>query len=479
MPQDARLPFLACPARPPMKPGISQSLPADQYPPGSWQYYLRAGQKCLAAGRSEAALPPLLAANRLRPGHAPVQQSLGAAFLRTGAPDLALAWFDQLLSLNPVDGRALHGRGLALHALMDRPAALAAFRQSVDCHPDAWQSWGSLADITPDEDERIGAIQCAADALLRLCGSGQNRPRNFADCAKALLDARRGPEAVALIRRNAAKFEDAGAVHDQLARAFYETGNYRAALKSKQSALSLGQHDFSASPSPPAFSPVAAARALCGIAEILDAAGLRYFLAAGTLLGVHRSGAPLVHDRDIDVGVLADGGDGPDLARVIREHPDLLLDRRARPGDRYFALTFQAIAVDIFLYEPCDGGLQCGLGRLSGDVAWRFTSFDVRTAGFQGRQWPIPDDPERYLTETYGPRWRTPDTGFASVLSSPALFEVDPYVRAYYALSRAHTCRLTGDPAKARALLRQSPVHVDLPGQYEPFPSTDNDAEDA
>ena len=126
-----------------MKSGISQSLAAGQYPPRSWQHYLRAGQKCLATGRSEDALPPLLAANRLHPGHAPVLQSLGAAFLRTGAPDLALAWFDQLLSLNPVDGRALHGRGLALHALMDGPAALAAFRQSVACQPDAWQSWGS------------------------------------------------------------------------------------------------------------------------------------------------------------------------------------------------------------------------------------------------------------------------------------------------------------------------------------------------
>lgn len=462
-----------------MKPGISHSLPAGQYPRGSWQRYLRAGQKCLATGRSEAALPPLLAANRLHPGHAPVLQSLGAAFLRTGQPDLALAWFDQLLSLNPADGRALHGRGLALHALMDRPAALAAFRQSVACHPDAWQSWESLADITPDEDERIGAVQYAADARLRQCGSRQNRPRNFADCAKALLDARRGPEAVAFIRRNAARFEDEGAAHDQLARAFYETGHYRAALRHKQSALSLGQHDFSSRPAPLPFSPDAATRALGGIAEILDAARLRYFLAAGTLLGFHRSGAPLVHDRDIDVGVLADKGDGPDLARVIREHPGLLLDRRARPGDRYFSLTFQAIAVDIFLYEPCDGGLQCGLGRLAGDVAWRFTSFDIKAADFQGRTWTIPDDPERYLTETYGPRWRTPDTGFASVLSSPALFEVDPDVRAYYALSRAHTCRLLGDPAKARALLRQSPVHVDLPGQHAAFPPTDNDAEDA
>ena len=463
MPQGALLPLRARSGKNPMKPVVSQSPAADRNPPRCWQNHLRAGWRLLAAGRPDDALPCLVAANRLCPRHVPVLSALGAALLRSGEPGPALACFDQLVRRDPADGRAHHGRGLALHALADRAAALVAFRQCVTCLPDGWRAWQSLADITPDEDERIDAIQRAADSRLRLCSGGLGRPRDYADCVKALLDARRGHEAVAFIRHNAPRFGAAAAVHDQLSHALYETGQYRAALMHKQSALSRGRPDRSCSLAPTAFGPGAALRALAGIAEILDAAGLRHFLAAGTLLGVHRSGRPLAHDRDIDVGVLADGKDGPDLARVIREHPGLLLARGARPGDRYFALTFRNIAVDMFLYEPCGDGLQCGLGRLTGDVAWRFTRFTVKSAVFEGRTWNIPDHPERYLAETYGPRWRIPDPDFASVLSSPALYAVDPHVRALYALSRAYTCRLKGNEARARALLSQSPLPVVLP----------------
>jgi len=308
---------------------------------------------------------------------------------------------------------------------------------------------------------------------------------------RSLLDARRGHEAVEFIGRNTARFHDRSTAHDWLARASYETGDYREALRQKQYALSPGQHGLADGPSSPSFSPDAAARALCGIGKILEAAGISWFLAAGTLLGFYRDGAPLAHDRDVDIGVLADAVGGPDLAGVIREHPALLLDRRARPGDRYFPLTFEGIAVDIFLYEPGDGALHCGLGRLVGDVAWRFTSFGLKAADFQGQTCNIPDDPDRYLDETYGYGWQMPDTGYASALSSPALCDVDPYVRAYYALARALKARLSGDEAKVRALLRQSPVRVGLPdlaaggvppagaGLETNFHATENGEEDA
>lgn len=40
----------------------------------------------------------------------------------------------------------------------------------------------------------------------------------------------------------------------------------------------------------------------------------------------------------------------------------------------------------------------------------------------------MPTNAERYLEETYGLDWRKPDKGFASVISSPALYDVDPYI---------------------------------------------------
>ncbi|WP_430401953.1 tetratricopeptide repeat protein [Hyphomonas sp.] len=455
-----------------MKARTAESDAERQALAATWQACLQAGQRCLAAGRPDDAIPHLRLANYLQPGHVPIVLTLAIAWLRAGHADKALACFDEGLCLDPAELQAQHGRGLALDALDEREEALAAFRAVTAASRDAWPSWQSIADITPDEAERIHAIDQAADALVRLCTSGQPAARLFTTCTAALLDAHRGRVAATFIADNASRFPDAATVHDCLARARYETGDFREAFRQKQGAVS--QRGGQEPERPPArFSPDAAVGALRGIGEILDAAGIPFFLAAGTLLGFYRSGQPLPYDRDVDIGILAGPDQLIDIARTIRDHSGLMLARRARPGDRYFALTFKGIGVDTFLYEPSGDALHCRLGRLAGDVAWRFTPFRLKTASFNGATWPIPDNPERYLAETYGPGWQKPDQGFASVISSPALYQVDPYTRAYYAISRADKALRQGDSVKAGALLRQSPVRVALarPGDEGRLPA--------
>ncbi|WP_373008585.1 hypothetical protein [Hyphomonas sp.] len=460
----------------PRTAGSDQERPAMA---ATWQECLRAGQQCLAAGRPGDAIPSLRLANRLQPGRIPIVLSLATAWLRAGQADMALACFNEVLGLDPTELQAQHGRGLALDALDKRDEALAAFRAVTSASRDAWASWQSIADITPVEDERIHAIEQAADALVRLCSSGQPAARLFTSCAAALLDAHRASAAIAFITRYAARLPGVAKVHDCLARARYESGDFREALYHKQSAVSLRRGTECGHPLA-CFSTEGAVDALDCMAEILGAAGIPFFLAAGTLLGFYRSGQPLAHDRDVDIGILASPDGMEDVARIIREHPDLCLARRARPGDRYFALTLLGISVDIFIYEPKGGCLECGLGRANGDVAWRFTPFGLKAVNFKDRTCNIPDNPERYLAETYGPGWQTPDRGFASAISSPALFQVDPYTRAYYALSRADKALKRGDSKKAAALLRQSPVPVALArlGDDGPLPATQMDLAD-
>ncbi|WP_299950286.1 tetratricopeptide repeat protein [Hyphomonas sp. BRH_c22] len=462
-----------------MNPRKAGSDPEKRAMAVTWQECLRAGQQCLAAGRPGDAILALRLANRLQPGRSPIVLSLAIAWLRTGEADKALACFNEVMGLDPADLQARHGRGLALDALDQREEALAAFRAVTSNSRDAWASWQSIADITPHEDERIHAIDQAADALVRLCERGQPAARLFTSCAAALLDAHRGRAAIAFIAGNASRFPDAATVHDCLARARYETGDFREAFRQKQCAVSR-RRGPGPERLPAGFSPDTAAGALCSIGEILDAAGVPFFLAAGTLLGFYRAGQPLAHDRDVDIGILASQDGAADVARIIRDHSGLVLARRARPADRYFALTVKGIGVDIFLYELSGDALHCGLGRLTGDVAWRFTPFRLKTASFKGATWNIPDNPERYLAETYGPGWQTPDEGFASVISSPALFQVDPYTRAYYALSRADKALKQGDSEKAAALLRQSPVPISLacPGDDGPLPAAQVDLAD-
>lgn len=384
-----------------------------------------------------------------------------AALLRAGRSDEALNAFDAALRAAPEHAPGHHGRGLALHRLGARDAALEAFRTAVRLAPDAWKSWRSIAEITPDEPERMDAVAQTAEALMSRCRSPGAAPDIFAACARALIDAHRYDEAAAFIRLRARRFGSLAAAYDLLARAFYRQGAFEAAFRYMQRALIAPDDRPAAIPQQRMrFEPDGAIAALIELWEILEAAGLRPFLAAGTLLGFYQSGAPLPHDRDVDVGILSSAEDTPDICGLLRRHPAVLLATSARPGERYFALTHKGIAADIFLYEMRGDHVLCGLSAREGDIQWRFSRFALAEVRYAGRDWRMPDAPERYLAESYGPGWQTPDKGYASAVSSPALHQVSPYTRAYYAAARARRARLAGDRVKAEALLDQSPLPV-------------------
>ncbi|MFN7166779.1 MAG: hypothetical protein ACK4NV_07035 [Pannonibacter sp.] len=375
--------------------------------------------------------------------------------LRSGDGAGALCGFDRLLEDRPEHPGAALGRGLALHALGARLTALEAFRRITARDRLAWKAWGSIADITPDETERTGALAAGAEALVHLC-AGAN-PDLLWSAAAALMDARRPSEAAALL--SAARGPNALPTQ-LLARAYYHEGRFSDAFMEACRVLNETAECREAGAPPSPFNPTAARAALIEITDLLVGAGVTPFLASGTLLGFHRGGGPLAHDRDIDIGILRDPEGGPDIAGILRAHRALLLPRMARPGDRYFGLMHRAIAIDIFVYDACAGGLTCGFSDLAGDIQWRFSRFKLTHASYGDRHWTIPADPDRYLAETYGPGWQRPDTGFASVLSSPALYQTDSHARAYYAVVRARRARLTGDAAKAAALIHQSPVPI-------------------
>lgn len=417
----------------------------------------------LKAGRADLALDLLQGLARQAPDDPQIGYALAAALLRDGKPDQALPVFDSLLKTDPGHTGALQGRGLCLHGLGDRYAALDAFRQAVALDPLSWRAWQSIADITPYEDDRIHAIEGAADALRVTCQKEGAGTASIIAAAEALLSARKPRRAQRLLESYGAGSSNNPALIRLLARSLYHQGRFAEAF-AEATRLFTMIPDAEAQTSPaPAFEPGRATEVLLEIRSILSAAGVTSFLAAGTLLGFHRSGGPLPHDRDIDIGVLRDRQGGPDIAGLLRAHPHILLPAVSRPGDRYFGLMHRGVAVDIFLHDEKDHHLVCGFSSLPGDIQWRLRPFTLRTASYGGRTWTIPSDPEDYLTQSYGPGWQTPDPGFASVLSSPALHGADPYARSYYAVVRACRARAAGDPHKAGALLRQSPIPVSLP----------------
>ncbi|MCC4595405.1 tetratricopeptide repeat protein [Xanthomonas campestris pv. phormiicola] len=428
----------------------------------TWSECMRLGMQQMRGGESHAAILYFERAAALRPGHATARFNLAAALLRSGEHEPALHVYDHLLADRPDHAALHHGRGLTLNALGERASALAAFRTAVSRDEDAWQSWGSIADITSDELERQEAVRCAAEALERLCCKPEVPASLHVECANALINAHRYADAVAFISRRISRFPNASAAYNSLARAAYRRGTFKDAFCYQREALfSLDPKAMPGEPLPNPFKPNAAIEAACDVIQILEAHGLAPFLVAGTLLGFHRDGGPLSHDRDVDIGVMRQADDKQDVVAIVREHPTLLLRHDHQPGARYIALIHRGVGIDLFVHDRIGDHIFCGMTDRPGDTQWRFKVFGLDQRDYGGIRWRIPDAPERYLAETYGPRWQFPDPGFASAISSPALYEVDPHVRAYYALTRARQSLLFGDRAKARALLRQSPIPVD------------------
>jgi tetratricopeptide (TPR) repeat protein len=413
----------------------------------------------IKAGEAAAALAPLQAILAQAPGDGAARYALAAAQLKSGNAAAALLEFETLLDQAPKHDGAAYGRGLALFALGERRAALSVFRHLTRGGHFAWKAWASIADITPHEGERTHALNSAADILAALSAhNGEAAGRRAA--AAALIAARRPAEAEALLAQRSMPVSGAPMPDRLLARALYHQGRFEDAFIEACRLLSHMPAPDDRKRMPPAFRPDMAGEVLSEILDLLASAGAAAFLMAGTLLGFHRQGAPLAHDRDIDIGVIRDPAGGPDIAAILRAHDRILLPRIARPGDRYFGVTHKGVAVDIFLHDESGKHLTCGFSELDGDIQWRFSKFAITSATYSGRQWPIPDRPGCYLAETYGPGWQIQDTGFASAISSPALYRTHAHARAYYAASRARAALIAGDAAKAVALIGQSPVAI-------------------
>lgn len=419
---------------------------------------LEVSLRLIRSGEAAAALAPLRESLAADPTDVRARYLLGAACLRSGHPACALEEFEILLDQMPEHNGAAHGRGLALFALADREGALHVFRLLTQRDALAPKAWGSIADITPCEDERRHAIDTAADLHAAISEHGENPDRRAA--ASALIAARRPAEAAALLERSHGPVSGAPMPDRLLARALYHQGKFEDAYTEACRLLAHAKISRENVSHRPAFNPGAASEVLAEILDLLSASGASAFLVAGTLLGFFRNGAPLAHDRDIDIGVMRDRGGGPDIAALLRAHDRILLPRIARPGDRYFGVQYKGVAVDIFLFDPHEGSLTCGFSDMPGDIQWRFRSFGIRAAEFNGRPWPIPDQPEDYLAQTYGPHWRVPDRAFASAVSSPALFRTDIHARAYYAALRARGACIAGDLEKAKGLISQSPLPI-------------------
>ncbi len=154
------------------------------------------------------------------------------------------------------------------------------------------------------------------------------------------------------------------------------------------------------------------------VVAALEEAGVRPFLAYGTLLGAVRQGGFIGHDSDADLGYVSEHDHPVDVSlesfRLQRR-----LTRMGFEVSRYSGLAFKVIVresdgsprgLDVF-----GGFVREGTLYLMGEVGQPFRRewLEPRTeVTLAGRTFPAPHEPERLLEAMYGPGWRVPDPAY-------------------------------------------------------------------
>lgn len=192
--------------------------------------------------------------------------------------------------------------------------------------------------------------------------------------------------------------------------------------------------------------------AIVDVASALDAAGIPFFFAAGTALGLVREGRPIGADGDIDVGIFDQHWDREQLLDLFRGDPRFIL-ADAHPYAKKIWLEHRGGSpVDLFRFYEEDG-------RIWHDavfVRWHNTPFTVERREIRGVNLPLPAPVDNYLTENYG-KWRTPNPGFdAFTEDAPNVEVIWPEYATLHYIRRAYMQWANGTKAGVRRELERA-----------------------
>jgi len=136
------------------------------------------------------------------------------------------------------------------------------------------------------------------------------------------------------------------------------------------------------------------------------------FILYGTLLGQHRNGTFIKGDDDFDVGYVINSRTPSSVklesSKMVLKLLQCGLDVGVTIIGRLYKLKINGVLLDVFPLW------------FSHNKTWGFQAISasknhfipVKHSTFFGHEVLIPNDPEKFLSENYGPGWKIPDSSF-------------------------------------------------------------------
>lgn len=153
---------------------------------------------------------------------------------------------------------------------------------------------------------------------------------------------------------------------------------------------------------------------LCEVKDVLDKAGIEFWVDFGTLLGFYRQGDFLETDPDIDIGVKREYQDkvisiASELSKIgkVVTRVDV-----GEPGTNYLAgykIYRDDLWLDIAFFWECDGKYVLPISEHPKVMTFdkRFYD-DLVDIEIRGLKFKMPKDIEEYMVLHYGEDWRRP-----------------------------------------------------------------------
>jgi len=411
-----------------MKDGIGAEMAyrkALALKPGDAVIWMNLGNVLDDQDRLAEALEAKRQAITLKPDLANGWLNYGNLLKRLGQDQEAAAAYQRAIQLDDRLAQAYNNLANLYRGFGHATQAIVLYRKALELNPDFSEAYCGLGATYQEAghlDEAAGYFQQAL-----------SRQQDMTDVIfnLAMLRADQGRFAEALELAQSGQALRPNDTNGWLARASIakQQGQIQEAINASRKAIDLewqwlrSQNTalFTDSTKPP-MKVDDAGSVLLELKQFLDAKGIPFFLAYGTLLGIYRDGDLLPFDKDMDLGIpwdvprqwLIDQIQASD-AFEVKGLADL--DEATMAWNIAILHKEKNIVTDFFFFKPDGSSVLSGFHHRPSPLLWRFSAFETAPMLYRGVPMPAPADPEKYLVEIYGKEWRIPDPYFDSVVS--------------------------------------------------------------